>query len=213
MKVATNVGDSGDRSMATVNIIEDGKTTPFVVHKAFLVANSCYFRAALSGVYEESTTAIVNLADVSTGTFDIFVNWIYTKRITTPLGDDPEHNELLQLWILGDRVQANQLQNQALMTINQKSGHLTDDLKISFEHIYANTMIGSPLRAYIVACVAKVQLSGSKGLGESEGYPRDMLVDIINWVGRHKRDRTAKFTKAELEPFLVEEFEVSLPHQ
>jgi hypothetical protein len=70
-------------------------------------------------------------------------------------------------------------------------------------------LLGSPLRNYVVALVSRSQLSGSKDLHEPETYPHEMLVDIINWVARNKREKSSgKYTKVELEQFFVAEVDV-----
>jgi hypothetical protein len=172
------------------------------VHRSFLSAHSEYFRAALEGSYEEAKTSTVNLKDVDAPTFDIFVGWLYSQQITTAVGDVPEFYELVKLWIFADFAQVPRLQNQVLISMNQRPGHLTDDPQICFETIYKNTVPKSPLRTYIVSSLAKSQLA-------PEVYPREMLVDVVNSIGRQKREKSSKFTNAEMEEFLVDDAEVS----
>ncbi|EPE32115.1 POZ [Glarea lozoyensis ATCC 20868] len=195
----------GENSIATINVIEAEKTTPFKAHKSFLISHSEYFAAAFRGNYEEAKTSVINLEDVSATTIDIFIGWIYRQTILTPQGEVPEFFELVDLWLFSDRALVPRLQNEVLLAMNNRPGQLIDDQQISFQKIYHNTMPGSPFRQYIVAIVSRSQLLGSKDLEDPKAYPREMLIDLINCVARSKRDKSGKFIKLELDPFLVDE--------
>jgi hypothetical protein len=207
MLIMNNSGES----IATINVIEIGKTTPFMIHKSFLIYHSKFFAAAFQGKYQEAQTSTMDLNDVSSATFDIFVSWVYSQQITTALGDIPSFTDLISLWIFADMIQVPRLQNQVLLAMDLRPGQLTDDTDVNFNMVYENTMFGSPLRAYIVDVVSKSKLCGPQAIDEPEAYPRDMLVDMLNWVGKNKRDKNSKFAKVDLESFLVDEIEVIHP--
>ncbi|EHK97622.1 putative Kelch repeat and BTB domain-containing protein 4 [Glarea lozoyensis 74030] len=145
----------GENSIATINVIEAEKTTPFKAHKSFLISHSEYFAAAFRGNYEEAKTSVINLEDVSATTIDIFIGWIYRQTILTPQGEVPEFFELVDLWLFSDRALVPRLQNEVF-----------------------------PFRQYIVAIVSRSQLLGSKDLEDPKAYPREMLIDLINCVAR-----------------------------
>lgn len=105
--------------------------------------HSAYFKACLSGTYQESHTNEVKLDDVDPALFKHFVGWLYSKAanmadISIPEDCDQysiteQEDLLVALWFLGDRFLAEQLQNDcidALRLIKQSENARTSVLKM-----------------------------------------------------------------------------------
>ncbi|OCL01341.1 hypothetical protein AOQ84DRAFT_393715 [Glonium stellatum] len=64
------------------------KQRSYYIHQDFLTHYSPYFRAALEGPFKDAEEGVMSLSNVSTCTFDMFVNWLYTQEFPTP-DEDP----------------------------------------------------------------------------------------------------------------------------
>jgi hypothetical protein len=51
------------------------------LHKRLLTLHSGYFRGELSGKFKETDDGTINLDDVDTDAFDVFVDWPYEKQL------------------------------------------------------------------------------------------------------------------------------------
>ncbi|KAF1960097.1 hypothetical protein CC80DRAFT_582457 [Byssothecium circinans] len=72
------------RHGATSNIVTikvGAEKTEYVVHKAFLVYYSDYFKKALEGPWKEAEDNAITLEDVEVEVFNVFVNWLYTQQL------------------------------------------------------------------------------------------------------------------------------------
>jgi hypothetical protein len=184
----------------------DKKT--FTIDKAFGCHYSPFFDAAFNSNFQEGETQRLDLEDVSSTTFDIFVNWLYTQNVSTHVLDSERAGSkffcLAALWTLADRLLIPRLQNEALVVLDQLRVALHKRLDNIFNHVYENTVEGSPLRRYVV------QLSGSwfqsrKELINFERYPREILFDMVNFMRTGDRAAWVKFSEEELKQFFVGE--------
>lgn len=64
----------------TITIIKVEEKS-YRIHRDFLTHYSEYFHAALRGSFKEAKENLVTLSNVSTRTFDIFVDWLYTQKL------------------------------------------------------------------------------------------------------------------------------------
>ncbi|KAF9693742.1 hypothetical protein EKO04_008147 [Ascochyta lentis] len=53
----------------------------YYVHKALLEEHSEYFKRALNGPWKEAEEKVVCLDDVECRTFEVFVDWLYTRKL------------------------------------------------------------------------------------------------------------------------------------
>jgi hypothetical protein len=68
-----------DYDIVTIEVGEEKKL--YRTHKALLTHYSDYFRKALQGPWAEAEDKKITLDDVEPNIFDIFVNWISTKKL------------------------------------------------------------------------------------------------------------------------------------
>jgi len=116
--------------------------------------------------------------------FGIFVNWLYMQKIK--IKSDCEWPIrcilLMNVWLLADRVMVPRLQNEALILLECAPRRGREFPPSQYHRIYQNTTKDSPLRACIVTMWPDVAISNS------ELYPRELLVDLVNRLGPMKRE-------------------------
>jgi hypothetical protein len=72
---------SNFRSVAETITIIKAEEKSYRIHRDSLTYYSRYFRAALRGSFKEAEENLVTLSNVSTRTFDIFADWLYTQKL------------------------------------------------------------------------------------------------------------------------------------
>lgn len=150
----------------------------FMVHQALLCDKSKYFTKALTGSFEEGTTGIVKLEDVSSILFKIVVSWLYYGKLLYTISDDfstieqafasfkfeedvdkMEANDtatwpkqvLIELYVLADRLDIKELRINtidALITSMNRSKTTLEGESYTF--IESNTTVESPLWKFVV---------------------------------------------------------------
>jgi ADP-dependent phosphofructokinase/glucokinase len=147
----------------------------------------------------------LQLEEVEGEIFGIFANWLYTQTIEDENAKVPSADQLIQLWILADRLLVPTLQNQALLVLDkQRQGGAPGSRPSSrnYNYAYEYTKDNSPLRLYIIEyCV----LDKQNRIHNTASYPHQMLVDIINATRKRYPVRQCwKPTQAELESYMVD---------
>lgn len=109
--------------------IPSGKT--FYLHIGVLSDKCDYFRAALTGGFQEASTKSLTLKDVSDNTFAFFLKWLYGGTIQPDRNPNPKtcpfHQEanltwagLIDLWFFADYLCTAALQNHVVDNIVYK---------------------------------------------------------------------------------------------
>jgi hypothetical protein len=130
------------------------------------------------------------LDDTPHEVFGIFVNWLYVQNIK--MDSDCEWSIrcvlLVNVWLLADRVMVPRLQKEALRLL-EDAGRMEDREfpPSQYERIYRKTTQDSPLRKCIV------NMWRDRIISNSDLYPRELLVDIINRLGPIKRKLEGAF--------------------
>jgi hypothetical protein len=83
----------------------------YVMHKDLLVFYSDYFRAAFNGTFKEATEGKISLPDEREDVFDIFNHFIYSRRIADQTDDELSWDQLIGVWLFGDKYIVPSLQN------------------------------------------------------------------------------------------------------
>jgi hypothetical protein len=113
------------------------------VHRKFLCHYSPFFNAAFNGQFIEGTTQRLDF-EANAYTFSVFINWIYTQRLSDGSQSTLATDCLVNLW-LPDKFLIPDLQNECAEAflfglsryrISPAQGN----------HIYENTSADSPLR-------------------------------------------------------------------
>jgi len=167
-----------------VTFIIGKEALKFQVHKDFACHYSPVFRAAFENDrFIEGETQTYTLVDVKQGVFHHLVNWLYSQRLDIDLEnlEDEERVEslrdLVELWVLGDRLFIPALQNQAmhlLFSVSKSIDYPTNVL----HYIYKNTQRDSTLRMFMVKDCAYGVGSSDFRLHQKD-YPREMLLEVV----------------------------------
>lgn len=173
--------------MVTIHVLEiSGKKTTFVEHKSFFCYYSPFFKETFNGSSREAETQTINLKNTTETAFELMVNWIYTQQL-----DDVEDNkaywvldDLVELWLLADKLRIHQLQNQTIEAIDKCEVEVRRISASKYHRIYENTDPGCPLRHFVAKRCARHGL-----LLNPESYPRQLLVDILK-IMRELHPRT-----------------------
>ncbi|KAG4433063.1 hypothetical protein IFR05_011457 [Cadophora sp. M221] len=142
----------------------------FLVHKEFTCYYSSVLSAAFNGSFVEGQTQTYRIEDTSPSAFRLFFQWLYSQKIDvyflmetgrreatygSPTPEESraliqtENMDLVELWVLADRLAIPELQNLAVKHINA-IGNLDDPATETFDYIYQNTVYDSPLRRLVV---------------------------------------------------------------
>lgn len=121
-------------STGTVHItISSGKS--FLVHVDLLAEKSAYFRAALTGDFQEAATKQLTLEDVSDNTFAFFLKWLYGQNLRPSFSHKTcSHCSecslswagLFDLWFFADYTFTPELQNHIIENLVQKIENFKD---------------------------------------------------------------------------------------
>jgi hypothetical protein len=154
--------------MLTIRVGKQSDHKDFVAHESFLTSRSDFFRRAMNGSWAESESRVVKLPEDDPKVFAIYVSLIYTGQLTTMLKSkeelatldtatfraivQAEYATLLQMYILGDKLQDLQAKNATvaavLELIDMKSAEnrwfvpMVELVNMSYER----TPAGSPIR-------------------------------------------------------------------
>jgi hypothetical protein len=165
--------------MVTVNVGEGDNRKVFKIHKKFAVYHSRVFKTAFDGNFAESETQSIDLDDVDTEVFGLFVQWLYTQDLRSVDKDYPMGDLLIKLWVLADRLIAPKCQNSTVCAIEARLRRdkfvRTDQVK----YIYDNTIPGSPLRRLIVDQCSNLQHTSFVARRPVQDYPKEMLFDLV----------------------------------
>ncbi|CZR52428.1 uncharacterized protein PAC_02305 [Phialocephala subalpina] len=165
----------GEQEIVTIGL--ESATNAIPVHKNFITHYSPFFAAHFS------SSSHLTIEDLKPQTFNIFLSWLYTQKITTPYSR-PDINVLISLWLLAGRFLVSKLQNQIIGMIFEKqfSGYI---IRETFWEVFERTERGSKIRTFLVdGFVRKMgdltsrDGNGEKGLGY-EWLPREMLEDVL----------------------------------
>ncbi|CAG8976468.1 hypothetical protein HYALB_00008058 [Hymenoscyphus albidus] len=168
--------------IVVVKVSLDDSSKEFLVHQSFLCFYSHYFTAALEGPFQEGQSQTVHLEEMCPTAFSIFVNWLYCQRIERSNKEPLLRENLLELWLLADRLNIPRLQNEAMSILGADAFPDTDDIHgielcRKFERMYDNTMDDSPLQRFFLdrlTCQTNVKLV------PEQNVPKQMLMDMLN---------------------------------
>lgn len=150
-----------------------------MIHKDLLVFYSDYFRGAFNGTFKEATEGKVSLPDERKDDFEIFNQFIYSRSLADGEGHTLPWDQLIRVWLLGDKYLVPALQNSTMNSIRKKSDMEnwvpTDKVKL----IWKNTLPSSPLRKFILdQVVYEVDVDDLMSPGKELLWTREALADV-----------------------------------
>jgi hypothetical protein len=176
-----------------------------VVHESLLTLYSEYFRAALTGSFQEANKKTVKV-DEDPDIFEFFVSWLYHLRFPNKkYRDDPEFiakwenkgpkkvdlkvDNLVKLYVLGDRYNVPRLRKA---TINEIFDHYltlgdgSSTNRSTVQYAYKWLRPKSPLCRLLVDIECHLSanipcnLEDDKSLKESAGWPHVYLLQTLS---------------------------------
>ncbi|TVY73264.1 hypothetical protein LSUE1_G005766 [Lachnellula suecica] len=168
----------------------------FLVHKEIVCYHSPVLNAAFNSGFVEGQTQTYKLEDVNQGTFKLFVQWLYFQKLALAVFeedyDSEEHitdqdmevvtyQQLVELWVLSDRLGIPILQNFVLQTIRRISDKINRVPTIILAYVYENSSEDSKLRQFFVNEVGSHANESFFGPKYKSRYPHQMLLDLAIW--------------------------------
>lgn len=98
-----------------------GKEEEFIIHKHLVCATSRFFKAACSKLWTEGRGKIVRSSEVKLETFQAYVVWVYSGKVT--VNNNPENgnggafDNLIDLYLLGDVLDDIKLRNNTMRSL------------------------------------------------------------------------------------------------
>ena len=158
----------------------------FIVHKKFACDASPVLNAAFNSSFVEGQTQEYALTDTTKGAVSLFAEWIYTRNIVVLLPENAEdlnvhktQADLLNLWILADKLLVPQLQNRALLLFEDhhvKHGCIPIGLCIN---VWSNTGDDCGLRRYLTnILVRQLPKEVYKNKKHQQYFTKEILLDV-----------------------------------
>ena len=143
--------------MTTFKVIVGESKEVFYLHKDIFCEVSPFFRAALTGGFQETEDQTLSFPEDDVDTFERFIEWVYTKSFSLASNDtneelDVHYLTLARIFILADKLQVLSLKNKAILIMFQSAQNAKwlpgcDVLK----YIYDKTQEKCGLRRLVVA--------------------------------------------------------------
>ena len=154
-----------------------------MVHKDILCRSAPYFKAALEGGFKESEDQVLELPNDDPVVFSHFQLWLYTGNIleSHESAKDIDWNVLINLYLFGDIRGIPRLQNEAIDLFIDKYVAMNQIPRDQLNHIYENTLDGSPLRKLMVDVYTfRATLTKDHWFNEERKalYPQQFLIDL-----------------------------------
>jgi hypothetical protein len=131
------------------------------LHKTLAVRESAFFDKAFSKDWKESEENEIRLPDHEPEHFQIFLLWLYTRRIFSSQAMVIACNEcidewdlLANAWALGAYLQATDFQDTVADAILEKTAQGCGSMHSIHKIIYANSVAGAPIRKLVVDIAA-----------------------------------------------------------
>ncbi len=183
-----------------VNVLVGAGHSKFVVHKDLLTSKSEFFRAALTGDWEESKSQEVQLPEDDPAAFEMFAHWLYFTELNFGKNDGA-FISLSKAWLLGDKLQAIAFK---IAVINELVSSL-DKIRIqmngkTINNIYSRTLPGAPLRRLMVDVFiweGKIGVFGALHGKGSEDLDIEFAVEVADrfmtlWQNDKKMSKTTE---------------------
>lgn len=118
----------------------------------------------------ESETSTYRLEDTTDRAFKVFMQWLYfQKLVLIGLGDDwkydegifnSENDSLVELWVLGDKLEMPRLQNTALKAIHELAEKFNRIASTVSDYMEDHTSPESSIQRYSIASCATLSVEG-----------------------------------------------------
>lgn len=156
----------------------------FIVYEGLLCHYSEYFRKGLRGGFQEASTKILYLSDVTPRIFRMFLGWIHFGELTSPTGNvenDPIWLYLPDLWIYGDKLIVPLLQNEVMDIMFDRAVTRKGTTVWDMHTAYEDTVPSSPLHRFYIdfVCRSNYRIVTQHKVYHDRWYV-DSALDLVN---------------------------------
>ncbi|KAK3700453.1 hypothetical protein LTR37_015957 [Vermiconidia calcicola] len=134
-----------------VKILVGAEGKCFYVHSSLLREHSEFFKAALNEVWQEGKERMVRLPEEQPAIFELYMQWLYTKRVFWTMEDrGADFERLSTLYGLGERIFDTVFQDSTMTAIvtasrtKDDNGKTWSPIGLNTSIIYENTPENSP---------------------------------------------------------------------
>jgi len=162
-----------------------------VVHKDLLTFYSDYFRAAFNGSFKEATENKIALHDECEDVFEIFSQFIYSRRLSDEEDQGLSFELLKRVWLFGDKYVVPSLQNVIMNALAEKSAKENSVPTAEIKDIWAKTLRSSPLRKWVLDEVVSTMKVAEFRVLKNQ-WPREALFDLLEVYEGFKKSKGPK---------------------
>lgn len=136
------------------------EVSEYTLHKDLLCSSSEFFRAAFRGQMKESLSGKMHLPEETSENFDIFAEWVYSRRLPTRISAQ----RLLDIYFFADRYRVPTLHRQCFTRFIERYGKrvVPSDAILKALVTRPNDRSICPLRSYYVDLYSYLILSRRK---------------------------------------------------
>lgn len=193
--------------MVTINVCDNaGRMYPYTVHKDFVTHASPFFDRAFNGGMIEAQTGVMNFQESNITAFGLLINYIYTGEVEGADDEPIPIDELINLWILADRVLMPKLQNASLKAIEVQTHSSFSCSPQTYRQIYDHTVKDSLLRKFLVDFLASYP---TIELIDPDQLPKQMLIEMWAAARDMNPKKGVRFSPQRMKRYLVNENAVS----
>jgi hypothetical protein len=205
--IAVEVGGSKPEVASQSVELDYDTMRTFQVYEDSFRAQSPFFEAALGRDFIEAHDRIVKLPEHTPAAFEIYLRWVYSRRIVIPfkakkiepeddrdrkkmvrMNDTATFNLMCRAYILGDVLQDVDYKDALIDAIIHQMRTASYWPVREAKFVYGNTMKNSPLRRVLVAMTATELFGISNDVVYGEKWRKyntlDFLSDIMELLDR-----------------------------
>ncbi|CAG8899964.1 unnamed protein product [Penicillium egyptiacum] len=186
----------------TMTITVGASKEPFHVHEAVICTSSLFFKKAMSGSWKESKEHTLELPEDDPQIFSLYSHWLYFGKIPVipkEKSQSKEYHDLVEAYVLGDKLLDAKFQNSAIDAIVEKCSEPdAQDGKRwypgvdAITHAYKRTVKSATIRSLFVDMY--VDTATDKWLNRE--FPKEFLYSVVEGLMKKKKNSETKQIKA-----------------
>ncbi len=193
-------------TVATIKVGPEEKI--FLIHSSFLSAASTFFKAAITGKFEEASANEIKLPEDCAETFEHFIRWLYSgcKEDPTPTEDrsicSARIKRIIDLYVFADKIGCQELQQEMVrdlyhLAVESRPFNCPVD---SVEYLYSCPIPAEPLREITVALwvwyidvgVYKKEACVQSLLARAPEFAQEALIEMSRRFGEEEATNPLK---------------------
>ncbi|KAK5688688.1 hypothetical protein LTS10_000666 [Elasticomyces elasticus] len=189
---------SADMFGETIEVRVGKAQKSFTVHRGAVSFYSGYFEAAVKKTFKEGSEGVIELPTEDVAVLELFVRWLYTRRLPETPATGDNFNILVNLWLFTDRRECPLLANQLLDAMRDEIVRLWQIPTYELHNVYENTTESSGLRRLCLYIISRTTGASKLTDANRARWPADALWDLAKSIGQLREDKTREMGKDEL---------------